>query len=28
MSGRSGALVKGQRPVSDSTAFQVARPIT
>ena len=28
MSGRSGALVKGQRPISDSTAFQVARPNT
>eukprot|EP00882_Tetradesmus_deserticola_P021452 GHRQ01023224.1.p3 GENE.GHRQ01023224.1~~GHRQ01023224.1.p3 ORF type:complete len:104 (+),score=7.11 GHRQ01023224.1:667-978(+) len=28
MSGRSAALVKGQRPLSASTAFQVARPIT
>jgi hypothetical protein len=28
MSGRSAALVKGQRPVSNSTARQVARPIT
>lgn len=28
MSGRSGALVKGQRWFSASTAFQVARPIT
>jgi len=28
MSGRSGALVKGQRPVSASTAFQVASPMT